>query len=454
MKITIPIKLTAGFLLIILLILTLGLYSMKVSEEALRKAVGKGSVFLAEEMMVKIDKDIYQRIELFRFYSEDTLLQKTLSESNLALEKMPHIQSRKIINHELLNSLRERFIKFGERRYGYKIFDEVLATNKYGVNVAQTGKTSEYYQADKEWWQKAKENGFYVGDVEFNEGMGAMGIPIAVRIDDSKGNFMGIMKVIVPFSTIVRPIEFVTQKYETTEIKLITKDGKLIYSTKPFRPLEDVSKKAFFKEIKTGSPGSGSGFFVAKEGGKRRLFSYAHARGFRDFEGLSWTFVVGHNVKEVLQPISTLRNMLFTGFFVVILIGIIVGYAISISVSRPIKKLIKGAEIIGKGNLTYKIDIRSKDELGGVAIVFNKMADNLREYYDHLEKLVQKRTEQFKEAEEKLIQAEKRAAMAQLASETAHEIRNPLAVIKTGLYGLNIMLPREREDVQRMLQPM
>ncbi|MFH1563377.1 MAG: ATP-binding protein [Nitrospirota bacterium] len=49
----------------------------------------------------------------------------------------------------------------------------------------------------------------------------------------------------------------------------------------------------------------------------------------------------------------------------------------------------------------------------------------------------------LKEMEKKLRETEKLTMMAQIASEAAHEIRNPLTVIKGGLYLLKMSLPKE-----------
>ncbi|MEW6621400.1 MAG: ATP-binding protein [bacterium] len=53
---------------------------------------------------------------------------------------------------------------------------------------------------------------------------------------------------------------------------------------------------------------------------------------------------------------------------------------------------------------------------------------------------------ELKEMEAKLIEAEKLAAMAQLAYEAVHEIRNPLTIIKLGIYNLKNTLPPEKRS--------
>lgn len=54
-----------------------------------------------------------------------------------------------LINNELSGNLREKFIGFGEKEYGCRVFSEIIITNKYGANAAQTEKTTDYYQADE-----------------------------------------------------------------------------------------------------------------------------------------------------------------------------------------------------------------------------------------------------------------------------------------------------------------
>ena len=74
-------------------------------------------------------------------------------------------------------------------------------------------------------------------------------VPIGVRIDDEQGNFVGVIKALPLIREIVREAELTTKKYETTEIKLLTSEGRLIYSTKTFIIFEDLAQSSFFKKI-------------------------------------------------------------------------------------------------------------------------------------------------------------------------------------------------------------
>lgn len=292
---------------------------------------------------------------------------------------------QELISNALSNSLRSQFIEFYEERYGYRIFGEVFVTNKYGANIAQTEKTSDYRQDDEEWWQIARERGFYVSDVEYDESAGIYAISIGVRVDDEKGNFMGVIKAVADVTGFIREAAIATKKHETTEIKLITKDGGLVYATKAFRFLEDVSKKELFKKIK-----GESGFFVAEEGGRERLFSYAHSKGYRNFEGLQWILVVRHDVEEILKPVFILRNSTVVASLVLITMSILIAFFISRSICKPVTRLRDAIIEIAKGNLDTQVEVKSNDEIGQLATSFKKMTEDLhrttvsRDYVDNI----------------------------------------------------------------------
>ncbi|MDI6758128.1 MAG: HD-GYP domain-containing protein [Candidatus Omnitrophota bacterium] len=67
--------------------------------------------------------------------------------------------------------------------------------------------------------------------------------------------------------------------------------------------------------------------------------------------------------------------MLFIGIF----ISGIGGLLISKRIIEPIKKLLEGTRRIARGDLEYKVSIKSGDEIGELADSFNKMAESLFE---------------------------------------------------------------------------
>lgn len=204
MKQTIGIRLGIGFLLVLLILISLAIYSVLTGQQALKETVGRSSIMMAEEMMKGIDRSIYNTIELIQTHSKHLLLQDTVLESNKAFEKVDDINKtidqrdqktpfmKEIVSNKLSDSLREEFIAFYEKELGYRVIEEVFVTNRYGAIVAQTGKISDYRQDDEKWWQDARDSGFSVSRVEYDESTTTHVIPVAVRVDDRSGNFIGM----------------------------------------------------------------------------------------------------------------------------------------------------------------------------------------------------------------------------------------------------------------------
>jgi len=126
--------------------------------------------------------------------------------------------------------------------------------------------------------------------------------------------------------------------------------------------------------------------------------------------------------------------LIFTIIFVLVVCT--VSFFTITSITKPIKSLSAGAEIIGKGNLEYKIKLETKNEMLQLAGYFNKMVESLRENRDNLEALIDERTRELRNSQDKLISSERLAVLGKLSSGIAHEIRNPLATIGSSAYYL------------------
>lgn len=76
----------------------------------------------------------------------------------------------------------------------------IVITNSYGVNVVITEKTPDYKQSDEQWWQTTKTNGANIMSGSSSEEYTSLyTAEISTVINDSKGNFMGIIKAVVNF---------------------------------------------------------------------------------------------------------------------------------------------------------------------------------------------------------------------------------------------------------------
>jgi signal transduction histidine kinase len=113
---------------------------------------------------------------------------------------------------------------------------------------------------------------------------------------------------------------------------------------------------------------------------------------------LGWMVFVELPVSEVRAPLysSALRTALL------VLLGLILSIAASLvlarSMVRPIRTIQAGAERIGAGELSKRIEVRTGDELEHLAGQFNDMAAKLQASYAGLEHKVEERTRELTEA--------------------------------------------------------
>lgn len=399
----ISIKLMSGFLVTILLMVSLSLYSIQKSRQSLYRSVGNASMFLAQEILNGVDRAVYHQIVMLQTHMEHTMFQKTIEDSNKAFEKIDNTGDpkdrrlafpEKNISIELSRAFQRNFIDFYEKKYGHKIFGEIIATNKYGVLVAHTNGVNNYRLDNETWWQKTKEEGLYIGDIKYDENIDFYGIEIGIRIKDARDNFMGVLKAFLVIKGIVRDKEVDKKKYETTRIQLFTSRGNLIYGTSKITSLENLSGTPIFQKI-TGP----DGFFIEGAGNQKRLYSHVRSRGSGEFKGLGWILVIGHDAKEVFAPVIKLRNTLIAASVILVTLGTLVFIFLIRSILEPLKQMTRSAKIIGRGNLDHRIKVTTNDAIALLAVEFNRMLDKrlkaekkMQEYKDHLEQLVNKRT--------------------------------------------------------------
>ena len=97
----------------------------------------------------------------------------------------------------IINECAQFLIEFQEQ---YDEFPEIFITDENGLIVGETNKTSDYYQADEQWWIKAYNNGIgriYFGEIEYDESAHAEAISIYIPVMDFQYNkAIGVIKAV------------------------------------------------------------------------------------------------------------------------------------------------------------------------------------------------------------------------------------------------------------------
>jgi two-component system NtrC family sensor kinase len=154
--------------------------------------------------------------------------------------------------------------------------------------------------------------------------------------------------------------------------------------------------------------------------------------------------------------IDTTNRVILTFAVIAVLCVLVLLLILIFSTTRiinPLQKMVVATQKIAKGDLTHKLYVKSKDEIGALAESFDRMTEELRranqkliEWGTTLEKKVEERTTEIKQMQAHLIQQEKLASLGKLAAGIAHEINNPLGGIL--IYSHLLLEDTKKEDPQ------
>ena len=165
------------------------------------------------------------------------------------------------------------------------------------------------------------------------------------------------------------------------------------------------------------------------------------------------------------RPFLKMRTSLNLIFGAVLLfvsaIGVSLSTWISRRLARPVRALAEGARRIAAGEHIEPIAVHTRDEIGLLADEFNTMNREVSSLKSTLEHKVIERTAQLEEknlqllaTQKELAKAERLSGLGLLAAGVAHEINNPLAVIRGNAELLQDELPapsEEREEVEAIM---
>lgn len=114
---------------------------------------------------------------------------------------------------------------------------------------------------------------------------------------------------------------------------------------------------------------------------------------YAPIRSLGWGIIVAQNKSEAfITEILSRRQATRIGALVILFAGII-AYLMARGLSRPIMRLIYGAERVASGDFTTQVHVHTRDELHDLAKTFNSMTHKLKAYADlQVDKIIAEKT--------------------------------------------------------------
>jgi len=447
-------KLITAFVLMALLSMGVVAYSSIQSMRAtLTENIGRNLNNLAQAKAVEVGQTVKREFDLLSSLAVNNALRDAAEKANLDnplgkaeidfLDQQwrnadaanndadPLVAS--VLNTGLSSELR----KFREQ---FPSHVEVFLTDRQGVSIASTNRTSDYYQADEGWWQTAYKDGVYIGQPEYDESSHTIAMNMAVAIyDETKSNVVGVLRTTVDFTTLEDSLIngrfgqtgmtdiYMPEKQELEleaggdgNYELIQQNSVLDLS------VFDKSSLPYAEVLHDGIPTLASQAPVGVPGSDK---------GAQAVSNLGWQIVARQAKTEALKSVDVqTRNSILLFAAITLLIGVVAVFLARV-ITNPIVNLKAVAEKVASGDLNAEAEVATRDEVGTLASTFNDMTLQLKNMVGSLEQRVNDRTHDLELASEVgRTVSEKVADLDDMLTTAAEMIRARFGLYYTQVY--------------------
>ncbi len=240
----------------------------------------------------------------------------------------------------------------------------------------------------------AKQGKSYFGPVHFVRGSEPY-MTIAVPIERFAGDVIGVLQAEVNLKYIGDVVSAITVG-KAGYAYAVTRTGELIAHPDISLVLQRRNV-ALLDQVKTAFqpiPGRPKLNAIVAD----NLHGRSVLTSFALIPGLDWAVIIERPVEEAYETLYASMMRTSTLFLIGLGMAIIASLFLARRVVRPVRILREGVERIGTGDLGYRLDLKTGDEIEVLADEFNKMTTQLQESYANLEHKVEDRTRELTES--------------------------------------------------------
>ncbi len=243
----------------------------------------------------------------------------------------------------------------------------------------------------------------YIKDAHQSEISGRDSIAIASPVKDNKGDeIVGVVVCRIRLASLNKITTDKTGLGETGELYVVNKYGYMITPSR-FREDTFLKQQVATENVRRLSLHKGMEHGLSED---RLVESFSNYRGVqvlgahKNIPQMQWGVLAEINTKEAFAPLAQLRLIFFMILTITPIAAWLLGMHIAKFIVEPLHRLHKGTEIIGGGNLDYKMGIDANDEVGQLSRAFDKMTLDLKETTTSIDRLNEEITRRKKAGKE------------------------------------------------------
>ncbi|EMK2595831.1 methyl-accepting chemotaxis protein [Bacillus cereus] len=237
------------------------------------------------------------------------------------------------------------------------------------ANLAEGGQVPEGYDPTTRPWYKDSEadvKKVHWGQPSYEIATGKLSVGVSKAITTQDGSVLGVVAMDVSLGTIQKLLHNIQYNNDGEMFIINDKNMALVY---PEKIGKDVSKEPLIKSLNK----EVTKYAVTTIKGED-VVVYSQS-----FDTMKWTIGIFYPKETIDGLLNSTRNTVIIMACISLLVGIVASYLFSRRLARPLQLLKNHVQKVAEGDLTLRMKVTSKDEVGELTKHFNDMVEQMNE---------------------------------------------------------------------------
>ncbi|MFB5558957.1 methyl-accepting chemotaxis protein [Bacillus cereus] len=237
------------------------------------------------------------------------------------------------------------------------------------ANLAEGGQVPEGYDPTTRPWYKDSEadvKKVHWGQPSYEIATGKLSVGVSKAITAQDGSVLGVVAMDVSLGTIQKLLHNIQYNNDGEMFIINDKNMALVY---PEKIGKDVSKEPLIQSLNK----EVTKYAVTTIKGED-VVVYSQS-----FDTMKWTIGIFYPKETIDGLLNSTRNTVIIMACISLLVGIVASYLFSRRLARPLQLLKNHVQKVAEGDLTLRMKVTSKDEVGELTKYFNDMVEQMNE---------------------------------------------------------------------------